>query len=149
MVPSSRRGKNLQIDAKEEGPGCPKRVSGRHVVRRRQSSPIPAQASSVSVAVRGCARVTGKAGENGQYSGAGRQPTLDKTVGSECGDTLKASASFGLILGGDQGNLAPGSLSTGSPAGRVLLLVKRRDGSVYSQAYVSPMCMVKTLPGRA
>ena len=32
----------------------------------------------------------------------------------ECGDTLKASASFGLILGGDQGNLAPGSLSTGS-----------------------------------
>ena len=33
----------------------------------------------------------------------------------ECGDTLKASANFGLIWGGDQGNLAPGSLSTGSP----------------------------------
>ena len=31
---------------------------------------------------KGCARVTGKAGENGQYSGAGRQLTLDKTVGS-------------------------------------------------------------------
>ena len=28
-----------------------------------------------------CARVTGKAGENGQHSGAGRQLTLDKTVG--------------------------------------------------------------------
>ena len=46
--------------------------------------------------------------------------------------------SFGLILGGDQGNLAPGSLSTGSPAGRTLLLLKRRDGSMYSQAYVRP-----------
>ena len=31
---------------------------------------------------KGCARVTGKAGENGQNSGAGRQLTLDKTVGS-------------------------------------------------------------------
>ena len=31
---------------------------------------------------KGCARVTGKAGENGQYSGAGRLLTLDKTVGS-------------------------------------------------------------------
>ena len=41
-----------------------------------------ASASRVSVAVRGCARVTGKAGENGQYSGAGRLLTLDKTVGS-------------------------------------------------------------------
>ena len=35
-----------------------------------------------------------------------------------------------------QGNLAPGSLSTGSPAGRALLLLKRRDGSMYSQANV-------------
>ena len=33
--------------------GLPARVSGRHVVRGRQSSPIPAQASRVSVAVRG------------------------------------------------------------------------------------------------
>ena len=58
------------------------RVIGHHVVRGRQSSPIPAQASSVSVAVRSQVRVTGKAGENGQCSGAGRQLTLDKTVGS-------------------------------------------------------------------
>ena len=42
-----------------------------------------------------------------------------------------------LDLGcGDQGNLALRSLSTGSPAGRRLLLLKRRDGSMYSQAYV-------------
>ena len=39
-----------------------------------------------------------------------------------CGDTLRALASCGSIHGGDQGNLAPGSLSTGSPAGRALLL---------------------------
>ena len=38
--------------------------------------------SRFSVAVRGSARVSGKAGENGQNSGAGRQLTLDKTVGS-------------------------------------------------------------------
>ena len=53
-----------------------------------------------------------------------------------CGDTLKALVSFGSIWGGDQGNLAPGSPSTGSPAGRTLLLTKRRDGSMYSQAFV-------------
>ena len=47
VVPSSRRGKNLQSVAKEEEPGCPKRVSGRHVVRGRQSSPIPAQQPAV------------------------------------------------------------------------------------------------------
>ena len=61
-----------------------------------------------------------------------------------CGDTLKALASFGLIQGGDQGNLAPGSLSTGSPAGRA---PPHGDGSMYSQAYVRARCMVKTLPG--
>ena len=51
-----------------------------------------------------------------------------------CGNTLKAQASDQrLIQGGDQGNLAPGSLSTGSPAGRTPL---HGDGSMYSQAYV-------------
>ena len=66
----------------------------------------------------------------------------------ECGDTLKASASFGLIWGGDQGNLAPVSLSTGSPAARPLLLLKRRDGSMYSQAHVR-LGIWYALPGRA
>ena len=66
----------------------------------------------------------------------------------ECGDTLKTLASFGLILGGDQGNLAPGLLSIGSPAGRHLLLLKRRDGSMYSQAYVR-LGFWYALPGRA
>ena len=81
---------------------------------------------------KGCARVTGKACENGQH--LGEQLSLDKTVGSECGDTLKALASDQrLILGVDQGNLAPESLSTGSPTGRT---PPHGDGSVYSQAYV-------------
>ena len=47
--------------------------------------PCPS-ASRVSAAVRRCARVTGKAGENGQYSGEnGQQLTLDKTVCSRVG----------------------------------------------------------------
>ena len=54
--------------------------------------PCPA-ASCVSVAVRGCARVAGKAGENGQHSGemGGSSPwTRPSALG--CGDTLKALA---------------------------------------------------------
>ena len=81
VVPSSRRGQNLQLVAKEEEPGFPKRVSGRHVVWGTTvlTYPCPSQPCFGS---KGCARVTGKAGENGQNSGAGRQLTLDKTVAS-------------------------------------------------------------------
>ena len=55
------------------------------------------------------------------------------------GDTSKASASSCSIWGGDPGvtrNLAPGSPSTGSPAGRAPLLIKPGNGSMYSQANV-------------
>ena len=40
-----------------------------------------------------------------------------------CGDTLKAFVSFGLILGGNHPHkrVDPGSLPTGSPAGRAPL----------------------------
>ena len=55
VVPSSWRGKYLQGDAREEDRAV---LKGRHVVRGRQSSPIPE-----------CARVTGKAGEKRQNSG--------------------------------------------------------------------------------
>ena len=83
-------------------------------------------ASRISVAVRENARVTGKAGANGQHLGeVGGNSPWTRPSAPECGDTLKAPASFGLISGGDQGNLAPGSLSTGSPASRPLLLLKR------------------------
>ena len=50
--------------------------------------------------------------------------------------THSTLASCGSIQGGDQSNVAPGSLSTGSPASRTPLLLKREDGSMYSQAYV-------------
>ena len=45
---------------------------------------------------------------------------LDKTVGSQCGDTSKASASVHLLdlRWRSIARTAPGSLSTGSPAGR-------------------------------
>ena len=76
--------RGLQLDALTLGgrPGCRKgKWSSRGTRTTVLTNPCPT-ASRVSVAVRGCARVTGKAGENGQYSAAGRQLTLDKTVGS-------------------------------------------------------------------
>ena len=82
MVPSSRRGKNLQLVAKKEEPGLPKkgkwppRGTGMTVL----TYPCPSQPCFGGS--KGCARVTGKAGENGQNSDVGRQLTLDKTVGS-------------------------------------------------------------------
>ena len=81
-------------------------------------------------------RYTVKAGENGQYSGEmdGSSPWTPP-VAPGCGDTPKAFASSCLISGGDQDNLAPGSLSTGSPAGRTPLVL-RGGGSMYSQAFV-------------
>ena len=76
-------------------------------------------ASRVSVAVRGRARVTGKAGENGQNSGeVGGSSAWTRPSAPGCGDTSKASACFGSIWGGNQGILAPGSPSTASSDGR-------------------------------
>ena len=44
-----------------------------------------------------CARVTGKAGENGQHSGEmGGSSPWTRPSAPECGDTLVALASFGL-----------------------------------------------------
>ena len=59
---------------KEGRSGCPlKSVCGYHVVRGRQSSPTPVSTNNQPLLARRrlCARVTGKAGENGQYSAAG------------------------------------------------------------------------------
>ena len=52
VVPSSRRGKKPPVRRKGGRAGLPERESGRHVVRGRQCSPIPAQTSRVSVAER-------------------------------------------------------------------------------------------------
>ena len=61
-------------------------------------------ASCVSVAVRGRARVTGKAGENGQHSGeVGGSSAWTRPSAPECGDTLKALAGYQRpIQGGDR-----------------------------------------------
>ena len=74
-------------------------------------------ASRVSVAVRGRARVTGKAGENGQNSGeVGGSSAWTRPSAPECGDTLKA-------LAGDQRPISGRTPPHG-------------DGSMYSQANV-------------
>ena len=62
--------------------GLPARLSGRHVVRGDSPHLHPCPSQPCFGSSKGCARVTGKAGENGQYSGAGLQVTQDKTVGS-------------------------------------------------------------------
>ena len=56
---------------------------------------------------KGCAQVTGKAGENGQHSGAGRQLTLDKTVGSRVWRHTQGLSKLRLDLGWGSGK--PGS----------------------------------------
>ena len=117
--------KTLQWDAKEEEPGCPKRVSGRHVVRGRQFSPI------LEV------RPGNRQGwwKRSIFRWNGRQLTLDKTVGSRVwwhtqGSSWRPASDLGW---GSSSKSAPGSLSTGSPAGRT---PPHADGSIFSQANV-------------
>ena len=115
--------------------GLPARVSGRHVVRGRQ---YPGSAP----------RGTGKAGENGQHSGeVGGTLTLDKTVGSRVwrhtqGPSGRPASDLGW---GSSSKTAPGSLSTGSPAGRT---PPHGDGSMYSQANVRVESVLRPLPER-
>ena len=79
VVPSSRRGKNPPVRRKEGRAGLPARVSGRHVVWGRQSSPVLE-----------CAQVTGKDGENGQNSGEmGSSSPWTRPSAPRCGDTHK------------------------------------------------------------
>ena len=92
-----------------------------------------------------CARVPGKAGENGQISGDGaaRAPWTRPSAPAT-GDTSKASAS----TGGDQEFLLPGGTRKSSFQGLyrlghrpVVLSQRRGDGSVYSQACVRTRCI--------
>ena len=135
VVPSSRRGNASSASRMREGRAAQKRVRGRHVLRGRQSSPIPAQASRVSVAVRGV-RVTGKAGENGQHSGEmgdsslWTRPSATRVWRHTQGSSGRPASDLGW---GSSSKTAPGSLSTGSPAGRT---PPHRDGSMYSHANV-------------
>ena len=82
----------------------------------------------LSATVRRCARVTGKAGENGQYSGElGGSSPWTRPSAPKCGDTLKVLARYGSVLGENQG-FYPGyrvAIDWFSSAGRFPLLVKR------------------------
>ena len=75
IPPVSRKGGKI---------GLPARVSGRQ----------PCFGGS-----KGCAGVTGKTGENGQHSAAGRQLTLDKTVGSRVWSHTQGHRELRLDLG--------------------------------------------------
>ena len=117
--------------------GLPARVSGRHVVRGTDRPHLSLHNSQPCFGgSRGCARVTGKAGENGQNSGEmrGSSPRTRPSA-PECGDTLRALAGDQrpILGGGSSSKTTPGSLSTGSPAGRT---PPHGDGSMYSQANV-------------
>ena len=125
VVPSSRRGKNLLWVAKEWEPGCPNEVSGCHVVLGWKSSPI------LEV------RPGNRQGwwKRSTFRWNGRQLTFDKTVGSRVwwhtqGSGGRPASDLGW---GSSSKTAPGSLSTGSPAGRT---PPHGDGSMYSQANV-------------
>ena len=90
------RGKYLQCVAQGLKTGLPARVSGRHVVRGTTvlNLSLPNKPAFNGGSKEG-ARVTGKAGENGQKNQRlGGGLTLDKTVGSH---TSKALVSFGSI----------------------------------------------------
>ena len=83
-----------------------------------------------------CAQVTGKAGENGHYSGEmglRTHPSQDRRLPSvETHSTLwwatNVRSGVGIVF---KTKTAPGSLSTGSRAGRT---PPHGDGSKYSQA---------------
>ena len=62
-----------------------------------------------------------------------------------CGDTSKALASYGSIYRGTWATRLRGRYRLGPPT-VVLLFMKRRDGSMYSQAYVGAGDGL-TLPG--
>ena len=128
IPPVSRKGRRAGLPKKGK---WPPRGAGTTVL----TYPCPT-ASRVSVAVRGCARVTGKAGENGQYSGeiGGSSPWTGPSAPG-CGDTLKAPAGDQRpIWGGDRLQNEDGSgVAIDSVTGRT---PPHGDGSMYSQANV-------------
>ena len=104
MVPSSRRGNTSGETQRRENRAARKGMRSPRGAGMTVLTYLCPTASRVSVAIRGCARVTGKAGENGQNSsemGGGSQWT--RPSAPECGDTLKAAAGDQRpIQGGDR-----------------------------------------------
>ena len=82
--------------------------------------------------------MTGKDGENFEKSGkkeAAAHPGQDRRLPGAATHSGPWRASARSRVG-IRKNPAPGSLSTGSLADRTPLLLKRGDGSMYSQAHV-------------
>ena len=114
--------------------GLHARVSGRHVVRGRQSSP------TLEVRLGEQARLVKTVNIQVRLS-------LDKTVGSRVwrhtqGSSGRPASDLGW---GSSSKTAPGSLSTGSPAGRT---PPHGDGSMYSQANVRVESVLRPPPER-
>ena len=104
--------------------GLPARVSGRHVVRGRQSSP------TLEVRLGEQARLVKTV--NIQVRWAAAQPGQDRRLPSVVTRPRPQRASARSRVGTTK-MVAPGSLSTGSPASRT---PPDGDGSMYSQANV-------------
>ena len=105
--------------------GLPARVSGRHVVRGRQSSP------TLEVRLGEQARLVKTVKIQVRWAAA--QPGQDRrlpSVATHSGSSGRPASDLGW---GSSSKTAPGSLSTGSPAGRT---PPHGDGSMYSQANV-------------
>ena len=127
--------KNPPVRRKGGRAGLPARVSGRHVVRGRQSSP------TVEVRPGEQARLV----KNGQHSGeVGGSSAWTRPSAPWCGDTQGSSGRPASDRGwGSSSKTAPGSLSTGSPAGRT---PPHGDGSMYSQANVRVESVLRPPP---
>ena len=107
------------VRRKGGGAGLPARVSGRHVVRGRQSSP------TLEVRQGEQARLVKTV--NIQVRWAAAQPGQDRRLPGSSGRPASD------LEWGSSSKTAPGSLSTGSPAGRT---PPHGNGSMYSQANV-------------
>ena len=90
---------------------------------------------------RSAPRRTGKAGENGQNLGeVGGSSAWTRPSAPECSGRPASD-----LVWGSSSKTAPGSLSTGSPAGRT---PPHGDGSMYSQANVRVESVLRPPPER-
>ena len=125
VVPSSRCAKKPPVRRKEGRAGLPARVSGRHVVRGRQSSPTqevrPGEQARLVKTV------------NIQVRWAAAQPGQDRWLPSVATHSSSSGRPASDLGWRSSSKTAPESLSTGSPGGRT---PPHGDGTMYSQANV-------------
>ena len=114
---------------------------------RKGKWPPRGTGTTVLTCPRSAPRGTGKAGENGQHSGeVGGSSAWTRPSASEWRHTQGSSGRPASDLGWrSSSKTAPGSLSTGSPAGRT---PPHGDGSMYSQANVRVESVLRPSPER-